>query len=215
MGGARVKICGLSSGETFDAAVQAGADWVGFVFVPASPRAVTPAQAAQLSARVQGGPGRVGLFVEPADEDIAGVLHAVKLDALQIYAPRARAASLRERFGVPVWHAIGVDGRADLPDKAAGIDAMLLDAKPVAGAALPGGNAAAFDWTLVRGWQAPLPWLLAGGLHPGNVAEAIEASGAPAVDVSSGVERGRGVKDSALIRAFVEQAKGLASTKSR
>lgn len=204
---AEVKICGITAPGAFDAAVEAGANWVGFVFVPASPRSVTPGQAARLSARHQGGPGRVGLFVEPADGTIAAVLDAMTLDALQIYASAGRAAAIRARFGVPVWQAIGIATERDLPAAVAGIDRLLLDAKPPPGSALPGGNARPFDWPMLRGWHAPAPWLLAGGLTPATVADAIRASGAPGVDVSSGVERARGVKDPALIRAFIEAAR--------
>ena len=203
----RVKICGINSDAALDAALDAGADWVGFVFFPPSPRHVTPQQAAGLSARRPGGPARVGLFVDPTDDDVARTLGAVALDILQIYAAPGRAAALRARFGVPVWHAAGIHTRADLPASAPGVDGLLLDAKPPADAVLPGGNAHSFDWSLLDGWTAPLPWVLAGGLTPDNVAEAIRRSGAPAVDVSSGVERSRGVKDPALIRAFVQAAR--------
>lgn len=206
----RVKICGLSTPETVDAAAQAGADWIGFVFVPASPRAVTPAQAARLAPRAAGGPRVVGLFVSPNDEDVAAALDAVALDALQVHAPLRRASTLRQRFGIPVWHAVGVAEPADLPAAADGVDALLLDAKPSPARkaeGLPGGNAEPFDWTIPRGWSAPLPWLLAGGLTPANVAAAIRSSGATAVDVSSGVELSRGVKNPALIRAFIRAAR--------
>lgn len=202
----RVKICGISTPDGFDAAVEAGADWIGFMFFPPSPRAVTPDRAATLAVREPGGPARVGLFVRPADDDVARALDALPLDALQVYADADRAAELRRRFGVPVWHAAGIAERGDLPRTAPGVDALLLDAKPPAGA-LPGGNAQVFDWSLLRGWTAPAPWMLAGGLTPGNVAEAIRLSGAAAVDVSSGVERERGVKDAGLIRAFVLAAR--------
>lgn len=201
----RVKICGISTPEGFDAAVEAGAEWIGFVFFPPSPRAVTPGQAAALSIRSEGGPARVGLFVQPSDDDVARVLSGVPLAALQVYADADRAAALRVRFGLPVWQAVGVAGRGDLP-LAASVDALLLDAKPPADALLPGGNAHSFDWSLLRDWAAPIPWMLAGGLHPGNVAAAIRLSGATAVDVSSGVERERGVKDAGLIRRFVQAA---------
>lgn len=204
----KVKICGLSEAESFDAAVAAGADWIGFNFFPASPRVVAPAQAAALAARAPGGPLFVGLFVQPSEADIAAVLGSVRLDALQLYDAPARIAELRARFGLPVWRAIGIDNAADLPDAAEGIDALLVEAKPPAGATRPGGNAVSFDWTVTAGWTAPCPWLLAGGLNADNVAEAIRASGAPAVDVSSGVERARGVKDAGMIRAFIGAAKG-------
>lgn len=203
----RVKVCGISTPDGFDAAVDAGADWIGLVFFPPSPRAVTPDRAASLSARTAGGPARVGLFVQPMDDDVARALDALPLDALQVYADADRAAALRVRFGVPVWQAIGVADRSDLPVAARGVDGLLLDAKPPAGAPLPGGNAHAFDWALLRGWTAPAPWLLAGGLTPSNVGDAIRLSGAPAVDVSSGVERERGVKDAGLIQAFVRAAR--------
>lgn len=204
---ARVKICGISTPEGFDAAAEAGADWIGLNFFLPSPRAVTPERAAELSARVPGKPARVGLFVDPADDDVARALGALPLDALQVHAGAERAAVLRARFGVPVWHVIGGADRNDLPAAAPGVDALLLDAKPPAGAVLPGGNARAFDWTLLRGWTAPAPWLLAGGLTSANVSEAIRLSGATAVDVSSGVERARGVKDAGLIHAFVRAAR--------
>ena len=200
-----VKICGVNTPLAFDTAAEAGADWVGFVFVAASPRAVTPGEAARIAARRPGGPGRVGLFVEPTDEDLGGALDAMHLDAVQLYASAERASAVRQRFGVPVWLAVGVAEPADLPSEAPlGVDRLLLDAKPKAGAALPGGNAHPFDWAMLRGWQAPLPWMLAGGLSPAVVADAVRASNAPGVDVSSGVESARGVKDPALIRAFVE-----------
>jgi phosphoribosylanthranilate isomerase len=202
-----VKICGVNDLAAFDAAVAAGADWIGFVFFPRSPRALLPAEAAALSARQSGGPLRVGLFVAPTDAEIAAVLERVRLDALQLYVDAARAAALRARFGLPVWRAIGVTRAADLPDTAGGADGFIVEPKPPAGATRPGGNAVALEWSLLAGWQAPAPWLLAGGLTPDNVAAAIRASGAQAVDVSSGVERGPGVKDPALIRAFVAAAR--------
>jgi phosphoribosylanthranilate isomerase len=203
----RVKICGINDASAFDAAVAAEADWIGFVFFPRSPRVLRPAAAASLSARHVGGPARVGLFVEPTDAEVAEALAAVRLDVLQLYVDAPRAAALRARFGVPVWRAVGVTEVADLPTQAAGADGFVVEPKPPPGATRPGGNAVALDWSLPSGWRAPAPWLLAGGLTPDNVAEAIRASGAVAVDVSSGVERGRGVKEPALIRAFVAAAR--------
>jgi len=217
----RVKICGINEAEAIDAAIAAGADWVGFVFFPPSPRCVTPAQARALSARhpataARRGAGRVGLFVDPDPGAVAEVLDALALDALQVYGPRAKAVALREHFGVPVWHAIGIAGAADLPQSAEGVDALLLDAKPARDATRPGGNAHRFDWSVLRGWAAPLPWILAGGLTLDNVADAIAATGASAVDVSSGVESAPGRKDTALIRRFISVAKGVsADTPSR
>ncbi|HJS87642.1 MAG TPA: phosphoribosylanthranilate isomerase [Acetobacteraceae bacterium] len=215
MGHVQVKICGIREPDALDAAAGAGADWVGFVFFPPSPRHVTPAQAAALAARAPRGLGRVGLLVEPADADVTAVLSAVSLDALQIYASAARVAALRARFGLPVWHAIGVSTAADLPAEAQGADRLVLEAQPPKDATRPGGNAAPFDWSLLSGWEPPVPWLLAGGLSPGNVAGAISATGARAVDVSSGVEVARGVKDAGLIRAFIRAARSAPSFRGR
>jgi phosphoribosylanthranilate isomerase len=204
----KVKICGINDTAGFDATVEAGADYVGFNFFPASPRYVTPAQAAALSARHSGGPLRVGLFVNPEPADIEAVLQVVTLDVLQLYTPPECAAALRRRFDIPVWRAHPVATRTDLPPDTAGADALLLEARPPEGASRPGGNATSFDWSVLAGWTAFYPWMLAGGLTPDNVAEAIAATGAACVDVSSGVERTRGVKDAALIRAFVGNARG-------
>jgi phosphoribosylanthranilate isomerase len=202
----RVKICGLNSEAAFDAAVEAGADWVGFVFFPPSPRFVSPARAAALSARAAGGPPRVGLFVRPDEADIAAVLAELPLDVVQIYGS-VDAARLRARFGIQVWRAIGVAHGSDLPRGMAAADALLLDAKPPGDATRPGGNAVAFDWHALAGWKAPGPWLLAGGLTVANVAAAVRVAGASAVDVSSGVETTPGQKDPETIRAFVRAAR--------
>ncbi|MBV8613084.1 MAG: phosphoribosylanthranilate isomerase [Acetobacteraceae bacterium] len=207
-----VKICGVRDPGALDAAAEAGADWVGFVFFPPSPRHLSPAQAAGLVARAPRGLGRVGLLVEPADADVAAVLDVVGLDALQVYASAARVAALRARFGLPVWHAIGVSTAADLPAGARGADRLVLEARPPEDATRPGGNAARFDWSLLRGWTPPAPWLLAGGLTPENVAGAIRDTGARAVDVSSGVETARGVKDAGLIRTFIAAARSADSS---
>ena len=208
----RVKICGINDAASFDTVVEAGADWVGFVFFPPSPRYVTPSQAAALSARATGGPARVGLFVDPTEDAIAAVLAEMHLDVLQLYGRIPDIASLRARFGLPVWRAVGVETEADLPSDNRGADWLLLEAKPPKDATRPGGNAVSFDWSLLAGWQAPCPWMLAGGLTPYNVGEAVRATGAIAVDVSSGVERARGVKDTALIRAFIANARGALLT---
>jgi phosphoribosylanthranilate isomerase len=205
---ARVKICGINDAPSMLAACQAGADWIGFVFAAKSPRAVTPDQAEHLSSLHPGGPLRVGLFVDPTEDDIEAALEAVPLDVLQIYADADRAAELRAAFGVTVWRAVGVRTPADLPQAAEPIDGYVLEAPAPAGALLPGGNGEAFDAAMLKGWAPRLPWLLAGGLTPANVAAAIAGSGAAAVDVSSGVERTRGVKDPALIAAFVRAAHG-------
>jgi phosphoribosylanthranilate isomerase len=202
-----VKICGIRTAVAFDTAVAAGADWLGFNFFPPSPRFVTPAEAAALSARHPGGPLRVGLFVDPDPALVAATLAIMPLDILQLHAPAATAAAFRARFGLPVWRAVGMGDAADLPRGADGADALLLDAKPPADATRPGGNALVFDWSVLRGWTAPAPWLLAGGLTPDNVAAAIAATGARAVDVSSGVESAPGRKDADLIRRFLHAAK--------
>ncbi len=149
--------------------------------------------------------------MEPTDGEIEAVLAGVQLDVLQLIAAPDRVAHIRQRFGLPVWRAVGISGAADLPSTMDGADALLLDARPPRGAALPGGNAVAFDWSLLHGWGAPGPWLLAGGLTPGNVAAAIRQTGAPAVDVSSGVESARGVKDAGLIEAFLRAARATAN----
>ena len=202
----RVKICGINDAVAFDTAIAAGADWLGFNFFPPSPRYVTPAQAGELSARSPCGAARVGLFVDPSDEDIAAALDVVRLDALQLYGALDFGA-LRARFGLPVWRPVGIAMERDLPASAGGADCLLIEAKAPPGATRPGGNAISFDWTVLRGWTAPAPWILAGGLTVETVAEAVRVSGAPAVDVSSGVERSRGVKDPALIRAFIANAR--------
>jgi phosphoribosylanthranilate isomerase len=204
----RVKICGINDPAAFDTAVEAGADWVGFVFFPPSPRYVTPETAAALSARSVGGPPRIGLFVDPDAAAIARVLDIVHLDILQIYGALDALPAIKARFGLPIWRAVGIGGLADLPADPLGADRLLLEAKPPAGANRPGGNATTFDWSVLRGWPAPAPWVLAGGLTPDNLATAIRETGADAVDVSSGVEKSKGVKDIGMIRAFIAAAKG-------
>ncbi len=205
----RVKICGVNSVEGFDAACAAGADWVGFVYWEKSPRAVTPWLAAGLSARMEGGPKRVGLFVEPNDSDIAAALAALPLDVLQLYADEARVADVAGKFGVPVWRSCAVAGGADLPRGAGAASALVVEARAPAGGARPGGNGVALEWGVLRGWRPGFEWILAGGLTAGNVAEAVRVSGASAVDVSSGVERRVGEKDAGLIRAFVQVARSV------
>jgi len=203
----RVKICGVNDEAAFDAATEAGADWVGFVFFAHSPRHVTPARAASLSARVEGGPRRVGLFVEPDDVEVEAALARTHLDVLQIYAPPNRVAEIAARFDVPVWRCAPVTGVADLPAGIAPAAALVVEPKPPPGATRPGGNAAALDWSLLKSWAPAYSWLLAGGLRPGNVARAITESGATSVDVSSGVETAPGQKSPELIRAFVDAAR--------
>lgn len=212
-----VKICGLKDARAIDAAAAAGADMLGFVFFPASPRAVTPAEAGALLAGRSGGPLCVGLFVDADDAQLAETLAAAPLDILQLHGSEtpARCAAIRARFGLPVMKALGIATRADLallPEYAPVVDRLLLDAKPAPDAPLPGGNAHPFEWSLLSGEAVPRPWLLAGGLTPGNVTRAIRAAGAPGVDVSSGVESARGVKDAGLIRAFVSAVRDMPDT---
>ena len=207
-----VKICGIKDTAALEAARQAGADMVGFVFFPPSPRAVTANEAGMLARSYRNGPKRVGLFVDPDDAMLAATLAEVPLDILQLqgHETPARAGDVRARFGKPVMKALGIASKADLahlPEYADQVDYFLLDARPPPGSALPGGNAQAFDWALMKGEKPPRPWLLAGGLTPANVVQAITTSGAPGVDVSSGVERARGVKDPAAIAAFIAAAK--------
>lgn len=203
----QVKICGINDPVAFDTAIEAGADWVGFVFFPPSPRFVTPASAAALSGRVSGGPPRVGLFVEPSLDFIDAVLREIPIDVLQIYGALEKLGPIKRTFGLEIWRAVGVTTSADLPTEALGADRLLIEAKAPAGSSRPGGNAARFDWSMMKGWKPPAPWMLAGGLTPGNVADAIRQTSAEAVDVSSGVESLSGVKDPALIRAFIAAAK--------
>ncbi len=211
-----VKICGLTDAAGMAAAIEAGADMVGLNFFPPSPRAVTPARAGALARMVPAaGPLKVGLFVDAGDALIGEVLAAAPLDILQLHGEEtpARCAAIRARFGIPVMKVLGIAAPADLDrvaDFAPVVDRFLLDAKAPPGAPLPGGNATPFDWTLTAGRAIPRPWLLAGGLTPENVAEAIAVSGAPGVDVASGVEKARGVKDPARIAAFVRAARAAA-----
>lgn len=210
----RVKICGVRDAAALTAAAEAGADFVGLVFFSRSPRAVSAEAAATLAAaRPADGPALVGLFVGPSDDDLSAVLGRVPLDWIQLHGhePPDRVSDIRQRFGLPVLKAVGVGSRAEAEEAVAAYvpvaDALLFDAKPPPGASRPGGNAVAIDAAMLAGLACPLPWLLAGGLTPDTVAGAIRASGAPGVDVSSGVERAPGEKDPGLIRAFVAAAR--------
>lgn len=205
-----VKICGINSPEAYGAALAGGADYTGFVFFPASPRFVTADQAAAIRASTTAGPPAVGLFVKPELEAIAATLATMPLDILQIYGTPDLARAIRARFGLPVWLARGIATAAELAQAEAaaeGLDGLLIESKPPPGATRPGGNAAALDWAILRGWQPRLPWLLAGGLTPDNVGEAIAVSGAPGVDVSSGVESAPGVKDVLRISKFISASR--------
>ena len=203
----RVKICGLNDEASVDAVAAGRADYAGFVFFPPSPRVVSAEYAADLAARLPAGIHRVGLFVAPSQAHVAAVLRAVHLDVLQLYSAAGPADRWRAWFGAEIWTAHGISRADDLPDDADGADALVIEAKPPPEATRPGGNALRFDWTLLPGWRAPAPWLLAGGLTPENVADGIAASGARGVDVSSGVETAPGVKDPARIAAFISRAR--------
>ncbi|EKN00177.1 MULTISPECIES: phosphoribosylanthranilate isomerase [unclassified Acidocella] len=202
-----VKICGLKDAAGFDAAVQAGADFVGFVFFAPSPRYVTSVEAQELSLRHAGGPQRVGLFVNPGLDEVEDVLRDISLDILQVHGTKEQVQALRLRFGRPVWHALGVEREAEFPAHDDTADGYIVEAKPPPGATRPGGNAVQADWELLAKFRPAKPWLLAGGLNPANVARALAITGAPGADVSSGVERAPGEKDPGLIRAFVEAVK--------
>jgi phosphoribosylanthranilate isomerase len=205
-----IKICGISTAESLDACIAARADWCGFVFFPRSPRHVTLAQAADLAGRTGKQIGSVGLFVDADDATLAQAVAAGRLDALQLHGKEtpARAAQVRERFGLPVWKALSIATVEDVTRAAAyagAADLVLFDARTPEGT-LPGGMGLTFDWSLLRAHKAPLPWGLAGGLNPANVGEAIRMTGAPLVDTSSGVESAPGVKDMDKIAAFCKAA---------
>jgi phosphoribosylanthranilate isomerase len=211
-----VKICGLNSAEAVAAAVAGGAHFTGFVFYPPSPRDLAPEQAAALVAGVAPGIARVGVFVDPDDETLEKVLAKVPLDFLQFHGAEtpARVAAIKQRFRRKVMKAIKVAGELDLQaakDFLGVADWLMFDAKPPKDFenALPGGNALAFDWDLLRQKHWPLPWMLSGGLTVDNLAEAARISRAEIVDVSSGVERRPGEKDPAKIRAFLARAQAL------
>jgi phosphoribosylanthranilate isomerase len=210
----QAKICGLNTAETMAAALDGGADWVGLMFFPPSPRYVNLALAKALSAQAAGRAQRVGVFVAPDNALLQETLATVPLDVIQLHGkePPARVAAVKALTGLPVWKAVSISEQADVEHAAAYFetaDRLLFDAKPPKGSVLPGGNAVSFDWRLLTGTEWPLPWLLSGGLHPGNLAEAVRLTGATAVDVSSGVESAPGTKDPARIRAFLDAAAAI------
>ncbi|WP_417724680.1 phosphoribosylanthranilate isomerase [Salipiger sp.] len=207
----RVKICGLTRPEDVAAVAAAGARYAGFVFFPASPRSVTPAVARELALGAPPGLAKVALVVDAEDALLDEIVGAVPLDMLQLHGREsvARVAEVRARYGLPVMKAVGVASEADLPallEYGRVADQLLVDAKAPKGAVLPGGNGLAFDWRLIAGRRWPVPWMLAGGLTPENVARAVAMTGARQVDVSSGVETAPGRKDGGLIRDFVAAA---------
>lgn len=203
----RVKYCGLTRPEDVEAAAAANAAYVGFVFFPPSPRALTVEAAAPLALLVPQGIAKVALTVDADNALLDRITDGVALDMLQLHGKESpeRVREVKERYGLPVMKAVGVAEEADLETLERYLevaDQILLDAKAPKGAELPGGNGLAFDWRLIAGRRWPVPWMLAGGLTPDNVAEAIRLTGARQVDVSTGIERERGVKDAGLIAAF-------------
>ena len=212
-GGVRCKICGLRTPADLEAAAAAGAGYIGLVFFPRSPRHLELPAARDLALAAPVGLAKVGLVVDADDAQLEAITDAVPLDMLQLHGREspARVAAVKARFGLPVMKAVGVAEAADLAAIAeyeAVADQILVDAKARKGAALPGGNGLAFDWLLIAGRQWQRPWMLAGGLTPENVRDAVRLTGALQVDVSSGVESAPGVKEAARIAAFVAAAQG-------
>ena len=204
-----IKFCGLSRVEDVVAAADAGARYVGFVFFPKSPRNVTPDEARLLAVEVPVGVAKVALVVDADDAFLDEITSKVALDILQLHGKESpeRVAQIKARYGLPVMKAVGIADAEDLPQLdvyAQVADQILVDAKPPKTGALPGGNGLAFDWRLIANRRWPVPWILAGGLTPENVALAVQMTGARQVDLSSGVESSVGVKDAGLMRAFAQ-----------
>ena len=211
-----VKICGLASSEALDVAIEAGADMVGFVFFPPSPRHLGLAEAQALGRRVRGRAQKVALSVDADDALLDAVVEALQPDLLQLHGKEtpARVAALKARFGRPVIKAIAIESGADLAAIAAyaGVaDRLLFDARPPRAATRPGGLGKSFDWRLLENVDPGTPFLLSGGLDAGNVGEALRITRAPGVDVSSGVERAPGQKDPDKIRRFIRAAREAAA----
>src|SRR5580692_2812013 len=207
-----VKICGLSTPETLDVALQAGADMVGFVFFAASPRHIGLNMAADLGRQAKGRALKVALTVDADDATLANIVEALQPDILQLHGSEtvARLRDLKQKFGLPVMKAIAVASPADLaalPGYAAVADRILFDARAPKEATRPGGLGAAFDWHVLENLDLALPFMVSGGLHAGNVAEAVRVTRAGGVDVSSGVERIPGVTAPDMIRAFIRAAR--------
>jgi phosphoribosylanthranilate isomerase len=204
-----VKICGLTTEATLDAALAGGADYVGFVFCAKSPRNISPDDARLLAAHARGKARIVALLVDPDDGQLDDVIETVAPDIIQLHGSEspARVDEIAQRYGRPVLKAVSIADASDVKEAlayAGKATRILFDAKP---GLLPGGNGVAFDWHALEGARARLDFMLAGGLTPENVGEAIAATGASAVDVSSGVESRPGEKDPELIRRFLRAAK--------
>lgn len=202
-----IKICGINTPQALDAAIAARADYIGLVFFAKSPRNVTLNQAALLAERAAGRTKVVGLFVDANAALIAEAVVAARLDVIQLHGGETPGVvgKFRASLGVPVWKALSVASRDDIvraQSFTGAADLVLFDAKAPKGAELPGGLGLVFDWNLLASHRGPLPWGLAGGLSPDNVADAVRSTGATLVDVSSGVETAPGVKDASLIRSF-------------
>jgi phosphoribosylanthranilate isomerase len=209
-----IKICGIKTTEALDAAIAGGASHIGLVFFAKSPRDISSEAAGALAARAAGRAKVVGLFVDPDSAFIDAVRQHVKLDILQLHGDESPTAvnMIRQRNALETWKVIPIRTHADFAETQkyrGSMDRVLYDAKPPKGADLPGGNGMRFDWKLLQGLPHPLPWGLAGGLASHNVAEAIQISGAPLVDVSSGVETEPGIKDVAKIAAFCQAVRDL------
>jgi phosphoribosylanthranilate isomerase len=210
----KVKICGLRTAAALEAAIASGADYVGLVFFPPSPRNVTPEAAKTLAAKARGRAKIVAMMVDPDDALIEQVVASAAPDLLQLHGdePPERVAEIRRRWGRPVMKAITVETAGDAHaalDYTKSADLILFDARAPEDSARPGGNGAPFDWRTLLGVKDQVPFVLSGGLTPDNVAEAIRATGAAIVDVSSGVESSPGEKDPDLIRRFLRAAKGV------
>lgn len=211
-----VKICGLSTPEALDTALDAGADMVGFVFFPPSPRHITFDTARALGARVRGRAFKVALTVDADEAFLAAVVEALQPDLLQLHGvePAGRLEAVRRTFGLPIIKAVPIEVKGDLDriaHYAAAADRLLFDARPPREATRPGGLGKTFDWRLLQEIDPGLPFMLSGGLDAGNVGEALPITRAPGVDVSSGVERAPGEKDPDKIRAFVRAARQAAA----
>jgi phosphoribosylanthranilate isomerase len=207
-----VKICGLSTRETLDVALDAGADMVGFVFFPPSPRHLSLAAARDLGGQVKRRASKVALTVDADDATFANIVEALQPDLLQLHGKEsvARLRDIKQKFGLPVMKAIAVETSADLaalPGYAAVADSILFDARAPKEATRPGGLGSAFDWHVLESLDLKLPFMVSGGLNAGNVAEAVRVTRAGGVDVSSGVERAAGIKDPEMIRTFIRAAR--------
>ena len=207
-----VKICGLSTSQALDVALESGADMVGFLFFTPSPRHLGFDAARALGRRVRGRALKVALTVDADDAGLAAIIDSLQPDLLQLHGkePPARVAAIKQRFGLPVMKAIAVEARGDLAavaDYAGVADRLLFDAQAPREATRPGGLGKSFDWRLLQNLDPGVPFMLSGGLDAGNVAEALRITRARGVDVSSGVERAPGEKDPDKIRAFVRAAR--------